>query len=296
MNPATTNPSPTIFPYDEALEPWENYWVAISTTRDIDPTYEGLYRAAPDLGEKRLKRVLLSMLMFYNSGFACQCAEVKDFWRFVEDNYERAPRGTERRHFRGDNGRKTIQQLKERFPTPEDALDALYAPDYLRMREKWKTVNAFGDYFVWKVFDYYDRILGMPVNFDSVLPFIPQEPIKGAQVLSSQLEIPYSMERVMEVLDEAAGRLSLTPPGVQSRRASVPEAETFLCMYQHSVHKRDYVGKDILSHHQALAGKGELAEVVKGHMPPLLPANYFPMDRVWLSPDPAENSLDSFME
>ena len=84
------------------------------TTEDLDPVY--VMWAETAASEDTLKRWLLAYMCFYHCGVASVIAEVpsNDFYVMMQQaQNEKWPRGTERRHFRGEASQMCIDALED---------------------------------------------------------------------------------------------------------------------------------------------------------------------------------------
>jgi Alpha-glutamyl/putrescinyl thymine pyrophosphorylase clade 2 len=252
-------------------------------TGDIDPTYYAFRGIRQDLGEKDVKKMLVSMLMFYDIGVSCQLTEVPDdaYWCKVEKIYPDCRRGSERRHFRGENGKKSIASIKP-FGSPDKFWDAMYAKDYLTIRENFANISGFGDYFIWKYADYCDRVFDMPVDMSGAIKFLPGEPRDGSKIIANEMGLKdeNNFEATIDYcLSEARG-IGLKAPPAFERPIGLLEIETAYCMYKHAVTGNDYVGNDILNKHLVLSKvDSKLAKTLIKYLPPILHRYYFPQTK-----------------
>lgn len=279
------------FNYNPNEPNWVNLMVAYNQTGDIDPTYFALNKLAkkdPDL----TKRLLVVYSLFYHLGFACRAAESQNAYQYIIDNYATAPRGKSRRHFRGKAGQAALDYLINR--PLESWFDSMYDPEYHNIIAKFKVVPSFGEYFVWKYADFYDRVFNMPVPLDcSHLKYLPKEPIKGAKLIAELEGIEFNLERVFGVIQTAANRnLLLAVPDYQ-RPFGIAEIETFLCGVRHSYTGTDYVGKDIDTARCALEGYGDLAQELQSYLPSIVPNGWYREE--WMVRKQQQSSgLDTF--
>ena len=156
-------------------------------TEDLDPVYVILYRAK--LQETQLMRLLLAYWMFYSLGTAARCVEDRCFYDNVDSAARnKDPRGTERRHFRGEACFKSIAWFKKNFPKPEDAVRSLKKyRSFLEVREAVMQWPLFGPWIAFKVADMLERVLGWPIDFsDCDLLSFYQEPKAGAEILAEK--------------------------------------------------------------------------------------------------------------
>ena len=281
----------TPFAYNPNEPNWVNLMVAYNLTGDIDPTYFALHKLAQT--EPQLtKRLLVVYSLFYHMGFACRAAESPNTFQFVVENYATAPRGKSRRHFRGNAGQATLKYLSSK--PLEQWFDEWYDPEYHNLVTKFKPVPAFGDYFIWKYADFYDRVFNMPVPLnDSHLVHLPKEPIKGAKLIAELEGINYNLKHVFGMIQTAANRNLLNAVPDYQRRFGIAEIETFLCGVRHSYTGTDYVGKDIDTARNALDGQGDLAQQLQSYLPPAVPKGWY-REEWMVRKQPQASGLDIF--
>lgn len=265
--------------YNPDLPKWLNYMVAINNTKDIDPTYEVFKGLIPLVGESTVKKMLVSMLMFYDTGVACQLTETPDdqYWAKVDEIYPTAKRGKARRHFRGENGRKSIESIKK-FWTPEQFWDAMYADNYTKIRKNFDPVSGFGDYFIWKYADFCDRVFDTPVDMSSAVQYLPKEPRRGAKIIAEEMGLsnPDDFDATIKYCLDECEKIGLKASPSFDRPISVLEIETCYCGYKHLVEGDDWAGSDLDKVHDSLNGiPGRLADAMRKLAPARVPKNYF---------------------
>lgn len=89
---------------------------ALLESGDLDPIYIMLDRSELDLNAK--KKWCLVYWCFYHAGVASKVTEANNFWAEMYASHLYAPRGKERRHFRGDASAECILYLKQKYPNP----------------------------------------------------------------------------------------------------------------------------------------------------------------------------------
>lgn len=278
------------FNYDSNLPHWLNFMVAINNTGDIDPTYYAFRGIRNDLSDKDVKKMLVSQLMFYDIGISCMLTETPDdkYWDTVDEIYPTCRRGKERRHFRGENGRKSIASIKP-FGSPDKFWDAMYADNYIDIRNNFKNISGFGDYFIWKYADYCDRVFDMPVDMKGAIKFLPKEPRLGSVIIANEigLDDPDNFEAVMKHCIEECNKIGLLAPPAFNRPVDILEMETCYCGYKHVMAGTDYVGSDIIDNIKALKLiDSPIAEKMIKYLPKPLARDYFPTKK--------EESIDLF--
>lgn len=272
------------FEYDQSRPFWFNHAKAIIQINDLDPVYEAAHKSIPHLGVEKMNRFLVGMSLFYHIGHAAKLADMStedDFWKCLQDNYHGTPRGTERRYFRGAQGKVCLDYLQKHFSGPSDFIHRMYRPNYKDMVKAFQPVPAFGEYHIWKWLDFYERILGMPIDAEGCFQFVPKEPQKGAMIVAQQLGIKWEgddkemLARVMTLMINELRDDGVMAPPMRDRLIGISEVETSLCMHAHYVNGSDYVGKDLLDKHTALSNYGGMAVELKKNLPPLVDRGFF---------------------
>lgn len=272
------------FKYNDDNPRWLNFMQAIVETGDIDPTYYAFRGIRSDIGDDRTKRMLVGMLMFYDIGVASQLSEIADveeFWKTVHAIYPTCRRGSERRHFRGNNGLKSIASI-QKYESPVAFWDAMYDASYLGIKENFKNVSGFGDYFIWKYADYCDRVFDDNVNMTGAIKYLPKEPREGSIIVAREMGLAKEddFEATIEYCLDACRNIGLMAPPAFNRKVGLLEIETCFCMYKHAVTGNDYVGHDIIDKHNTLALIGSpLSKQMATHLPKILVDDYFPIDK-----------------
>lgn len=229
-------------------------------TRDLDPVYCAIVGAGVEL--QQLRRLLVAYLCFYHLGVACWLSEKdEDFWEamlLAGENrvspqkfglsLSRWPRGTERRHFRGQQCVEALTVLSSR--SPGDLLKSLTAKaaSLRAVREEMLMWPMFGEWAAFKAADLLERVVGLPVTFPVGIFDWYKEPRAGLALLP---------EGSLPVLLKHFARFR-APPRLD-RRCGLQEIETILCKYKSSMGGHYHVGKDIAEVRHALEHWGSTA-------------------------------------
>jgi hypothetical protein len=263
-------------------------------TKDLDPIYVMLNAAQLDWDTRA--RFCLAYWMFYHAGVAARCAEAPpmpkyDFWYWVNLGQKaKWPRGTERRHFRGEQSRKAIESLSKRFPEPEEAVRwvsgltwriATPSSDpepFQDIRDRVLDWRGFGNWIAFKVADMVDAVLEVEVDFHGAEPYFFDDPMKGgawATMLGMGMHFdPFTFNRKFNEATPTirlgflkAGLAYLSDelhtqicPHNPTRTLRLQEYETILCKYKSHLNGKYEVGKDTREILHALTGWGDLAE------------------------------------
>lgn len=179
-------------------------------------------------------------------------ASDQDFWEVVRSNAAtpEVKRGTERRHFRGENARKAIEKLASFNKTPWQLLTYMYpshsmgTPTYDTLY-KWITGpfagTQFGPYFIWKLYDIFNVCLGMPISLtlEEAVKYMPDEPKKAAAHFFPDLDFINAVNRINVYIAQF-------PHPVREGKCGLAEAETVLCMMKGFFKTKSHlIGDDI---------------------------------------------------
>lgn len=255
---------------------WKQFCDITIEIDDLDPTYIMIKRGKEKWGQEWAERFCLHMLMFYDLQGASVAAHIEGekFWEYVQDNYPTCTRGKERRHFRGENGRKAIASLIEAGNSlPEGLLTRFYAGSYPTVvRTLGKTLSGFGPYFAWKWADYLDRIFDLPVDYSQAYPFMHDSPLKCALTLWPHQSPEQTLKLVADYIapHEAPGG---------GRGCGIAEAETALCvMKAYFISGRGRIGDGIEEkHHQLKSDPYGIAAM----LPPRVDMNRWKLSPNW---------------
>lgn len=227
-------------------------------TGDLDPIYVMLWKAK--LERELLDRWTLAYLCFYHSG---TCSWIVDqgksnYWAAMLGAARSSlyPRGTERRHFRGELALKSVKWLAER------GIESLYQPirkpgilplaDVMRYVQTWV---GFGPWVAFKAADFWERLGMARISFTNADTFLFDSPKEGArQVVARYANGEHVTEEespawAFAYLKQNLGSM-LAPPRYE-RKLNGQEAETILCKVVGHWEGRYEVGHDI---HEARAG------------------------------------------
>lgn len=243
---------------------WRNFGAYLLETGDLDPIYIGLVRL--ELPSKRLAKWLISYWCFYHAGLSCALSELSniEFWRGVTEIAGRpaSPRGTERRHFRGQKAVKAVEWIADACPEPEDAIwslvDAGRPPTFRDISERIQTWPLFGPWIAFKAVDMLDRCAGVAVNVSDCALEMYKEPVAGANLIATLEKGFWSTEQVVNLLLTQFGDM-LAPPRYE-RLVDILEVETILCKFKSHFTGHYPPGKDSREVIERLEGYGETAE------------------------------------
>lgn len=236
--------------YNAKMNPKEYARLTIATN-DLDPVYVALVNSGWD--EAKVLRWCAAMVTFYHTGTACELCDLHgdDFWTEVWNRYDKNPRASERRHFRGEAGKKALKFWRNEFGTPEKFMLACMKPTFL------ESVNCgipqIGTYFAWKVSDFREAVFGYDVDWSGAEKHLSAVPEKGLRFLWPD-EKPYqSIWKLVDLIKDIKAPPRLT------RACGIAEAETIACGVQQYYNNSIPVGKDIVDKRKALEGYGRNA-------------------------------------
>lgn len=275
---------------------------ALITSMDLDPVYVAVHKAG--LPSDQLARLLVAYWCLYHLGCAASLSELKEkqFWDMLalaaankEDRVShkvlpegcagRWPRGTERRHWRGQQSVKSFQSVLEKA-SYRGGRSAEHLVDYLAggakaQRETFQSVTrrvqelrGFGPWIAFKVADMLERVGGRDVDFSDCALGFYDEPAKGAALLMADVAPKGELKKVKtqhDMIELAVGVLQiaykdLKAPPDKRRRINVQEAETVLCKWKSHLNGHYPVGKDTREVYHGLAGWGATADLMRIHL------------------------------
>ena len=252
---------------------FEDYAKVDFAIGDNDPVYFAVRRARDVWGRDWAARFCVGMLAYYHMGTAVKAAEYEGaaFWDYLEEQYNTAPRGAARRHFRGSNGAKGLASMRAFAADPVQFFDNM--PDtYLGIKELCQTKLAqFGPYFWLKIADYMDRCLGEEIDYDGLQYNLSTVPAKATQILYPKFSIPEAFELACRRLYNQG----LLAPPTYERLIGPAEVETILCDWLHAKQGTNWLGADLITKREALFGYGDKAAQMNLWLPPVVPKGTF---------------------
>lgn len=184
-------------------------------SQDLDPVYVALQKL--ELEHAQLARWLLAYWLFYHCGFASFAAERggKAYWALLLQAAENAapsplkerwPRGSERRHFRGEVAIRAVQKLQERYGrNPQGFLDGVMdgPPTLLDVMARVQKHYLFGSWISFKVADMLDAVWGYSVDQADLTGFLYDTPRRSILEKWSAGVLPLKAQSGEEALVEA---------------------------------------------------------------------------------------------
>jgi len=255
---------------------YKEFGRALLTTEDLDPVYSMLVKSG--IPRRVLRRWCLAYWCYYHVGVASRIAESNNFWAAMcKAHDEKWPRGTERRHFRGESSYNAIKYMME-YGTPEHVIDDMTAgDDFATVAANVKAFPYFGPWIAFKVADMKERCLGEKCDFPISSLDIFKDPSVGAAMVrhskTSKKPVPKKMDPLPANEVHQIVRVLLTDfrnfkaPPLFDRPVGAQEVETILCKWKSHIRGHYPVGKDSREYQHALDGWGDLAKALKPHLP-----------------------------
>jgi len=242
---------------------------------DSDPVYWAVAGARLKWGDEWATRFSVAMLAYYHTGTALRAAEHTGwaFWDYLAEIYPTNPRGSERRHFRGQAGLNCLKSMRAWSPHPENFF-VQFPNTYFGVKDLCeRKLVGFGPYFQLKICDYMDRCLDYPIkNYAGLGRNLPTEPAKAAQLMYPTLNV--------EAAFNQAGLDALTIPPILAaphfdRPIGPAEIETSLCGWKTTKFKGNWFGADVEDKRLAMSGYGGKADEMLDMFPPLVKKGTF---------------------
>lgn len=227
-------------------------------TNDLDPVYNVLWEAK--LGPVELAHWLTAYWCFYHVGTASWIADGDDCPHFYERMRAAAsskdyPRSSERRHFRGENAKRSVEwilkttvgDLWAEFDTAKEQGRTLTVEGVMKYVGGWV---GFGPWISFKVADMLERLGIVNVRFDTGAMFLFDAPREGAAMMreeygEGEADWPHEDRLGQWAVDSILGELgSFKAPPRYERSINVQEAETILCKWKSHRNGHYTIGKD----------------------------------------------------
>lgn len=236
----------------ETVNTWQRFAEITVQTNDLDPLYEVFYKLHPAKGDEWMGAMLVYFLLFYHVGDAVDFADTWEmsprYWKVLEEvALSKAPRGTERRHFRGVKAAQAVHKLASFKLSPWKLLQEMWAPTYPEFYKKMSTKFAgtqFGPYFIWKLYDIFNVCLKQPIDMSpqDAWVYMPDEPRKVCGLLADKWGV--TSRETFYIVDTYVR--TLKHPFLD-RNCESAETETVLCMLKgYFFTKSHVIGDDII--------------------------------------------------
>jgi hypothetical protein len=224
-------------------------------SKDLDPLYILLWEAK--LPRPQLCKWLTIYFCTYHVGVACQGSEENewDFLDKVANGGTTYPRGSERRHWRGNTAITSARYLRNHFADAESLINWLgqAGPRAPAIMKRVKTLYGFGDWISGKVPDICERLQLFPVTFvDRDVDLMFDSPKKGAMKVAEMYCQPTTdpLMTAHQFIIQNLGTL-LAPPRYE-RMLNVQETETIFCKAKSHWSGHYPIGKDSIEIKHAL--------------------------------------------
>lgn len=229
--------------YDKEL-PWQNYARLTVITNDLDPVYVALAKSGWE--EEKIMRWCAAFIAFYHTGTACEAADLQgdEFWNFLWDRYDNNPRGSERRHFRGEAGKKALKAWRDTYSTPEKFLLACMKPSFMQTLKAG--IPQIGTYFTWKVCDFREAVFGYDMDWSGAEHNMLATATNGLELLFPKEPYHESVFKLLEAIDD------LYAPPRFDRKCGLAEAETVACGVRQYYTRGVPIGEDIVAKRTSL--------------------------------------------
>lgn len=230
---------------------------------DLDPIYYILVRS--NMSNKQTARWLLAYWCYYHAGVASYLSEIADPIAYYERMYKGVksfPRGTERRHFRGDSAYKAVRYLSNYGP-PEAVVNYMVSSNnFMELSYKVQEFVMFGPWIAWKIADMAERVLDVNVDFSNANLAMYRDPVQGAALVRyNDWQHPIDASEVAKVVELTLFKLGdrLAPPS-DDRLINIQEVETFLCKWKSHIKGSYPLYKDMTEIKEGLHDWGDTAQ------------------------------------
>lgn len=267
---------------------------ALIRTGDLDPVYIALVNAARDgkgsvnpnyplAKPGQVQRLLLAYFCFYHLGVAAYISEYEgvEFWDVMEQaaenqmspngtdsaiKFDRWPRGSERRHFRGGKCVRAVQNMRKFSKDKPDAgaeyiIGFLYQMahmvDFTGLMNSVQAFPMMGPWIAFKAADVLERVLGAPVEFPNDILTFYKEPRVALDLVDLSPELAAN-----KLLSHFQNTLAPPLHSPRIRKCNIQEVETICCKWKSSLGGHYWVGKDIHEIRQGLKGWGATANIL----------------------------------
>lgn len=248
--------------------PVEEFGRQLLASRDLDPVYCALHDLKRHWGVSRVARWMVAYWCYYHCGAASYLSDFVGarFWSEMmraAENKEPAPtdgrwpRGSERRHFRGQQAIRSVEELATRYGDRPEEMVIYVAGSAVEPWGKLTTESnpfeavakrvrehrGFGPWISFKVGDMLERVLGTPVDFSEAAVFMFKDPVKAAlMVWRDKMRLPENAKpkdtaaAIHGVVEHLLGEFDgTTAPPNGDRLVGLQEVETVLCKWKSHV-------------------------------------------------------------
>jgi len=217
-------------PDPDTLDSWQKFTANLFPSYDADPGYYAIQLA--EITEAQKRRLAVAWTSFYQLGHAAKASEYEgaQFYHYLHSVYPTAQRGSERRHFRGEQGLRALTEWQAKFNHPEKM--AWYicenSHSYSDVRKKTDTIRSYGDYFAWKWCDLAEVLYGTTIDFTGAEDRSPKVPQQGAKLIAPD----FTVAQTYDMIAKRARAKGVRSPANLGREFGIGEAETVCCVYK----------------------------------------------------------------
>lgn len=283
---------------------------ALLRTGDLDPVYVAIAGRKNPIDAPTKARLCLAYWCFYHLGAAAKLAEISQpraFWKAMmqaaanpplKDGSRAWPRGSERRHYRGQQAVASMTELVGKYGklgVPGAAVFEMMGlplgvtkSTYSQVARSVMSHRGFGQWIAFKIADMGERVLGLDIDFSDCHLGIYKDPRQGAAVAAIEWqeeagailpgvdfpahapwEYPISDDELAVTVAHYVNlwrkkRAKALPS--KDRLVNVQEIETIFCKYKSHLKGHYPVGKDTIEVYHGLEGWGDLANQLRSNM------------------------------
>lgn len=225
--------------------PWQDFARLSIQTLDLDPVYVALANSGWD--EAKLMRWCVGFITYYDMGCASDVCDLQgdEFWTALWDRYDTNPRAAERRHFRGEAGKKALKAWRNEFGTPEKMLGACMKSTFMDALNSG--VPQIGTYFTWKVSDFRESVFGYDMDWSGAEKHLLGLPCSGLEFLFPDEKPAQSVWKIVEAVKD------LPNPSLYVANCNIAVGETIACMAKAYYNNGKPIGKDIVERRDQLS-------------------------------------------
>jgi hypothetical protein len=231
--------------------PWQTYARLTVMTDDLDPVYVALHNSGWD--ESKLLRWCAAFVTYYHTGTACAVCDLEgdEFWKEIYRRYDTNPRSSERRHFRGEAGKKALRHWATEYVSPEAFMLACMKSSFMKTLEAG--IPQIGAYFTWKVCDLREAVFGYSMDWAGAESHMLKTATNGLELIFPGEKYEQSVFKIVDAISD------LDAPPQKVRKCGIAEAETVACGIRQYYLRGAPIGEDIVAKRDNLTGGGENA-------------------------------------
>ncbi len=253
----------------ELWKEFKTFGESLLITEDLDPLYITLYKQR--LPDMQLRKWLIAYWCFYHAGEASKLSESINYYEDMRNTVLYGSRCSERRHFRGAAGIKSVNWLEQNDAVGTWFGNMINCADYNIFAECIQEAPLFGPWITFKAADMLERLDIGKMDFKSFDISIYSEPLKGSSLVIYGDEDHYISCQDIDIIVKRIQKelSSYKAPPTYNRELNIQEVETMLCKFKSYKHGRYIVGKDIHEIAECTNGFGTTAKGVEQCLPKL---------------------------